>query len=484
MKLEILKNLDSLGPTPSLKILKKENYRSLTGSIISIIINVLIIVFFIFSFIDYFSFANPTIVYWKDNKQERNITVNLYDKLFMFQIRNSITNEVIKDENIELKAILILQSAKTENIKNIALEPCKLGDNINMKHKDSLEKITKSKNVSIDEFLCFKKEDINITLYNDFQKNEVFLTILVNSYNGLIFPNEIYIKYYIEIDSINHFDRNQPFSPNYIYGETLNFDYSTLITKLIEIDYVEYETDNGLFFPTKKIYEGIDIKNEFDKFLTHYYDYFGNIFLNGFSSMGWINIRIHEKSYERYKRTYPRIQSLIAESISTIQLFYMVYFCFADYYYNIGMCVEIMKNILDKKNKNIINENKKINLTFDKDIHNKNQLETIDKNDIQRTYLPIDNNSIHTKNNIKKNELEESENRFFNNNRNKAKELNKELGIRLKDLNTINFLDYLFFCCTKKRKLIKKCQKIIDQESSIDNIIYKLLKLENHYMDT
>ena len=38
MKLEILKNLDSLGPTPSLKILKKENYKSLTGSIISIII--------------------------------------------------------------------------------------------------------------------------------------------------------------------------------------------------------------------------------------------------------------------------------------------------------------------------------------------------------------------------------------------------------------------------------------------------------------
>ena len=67
--------------------------------------------------------------------------------------------------------------------------------------------------------------------------------------------------------------------------------------------------------------------------------------------MGWINIRINEKSYERYKRTYPRIQSLIAESTSTIQLFFMVYFCFADYYYNIGMCVEIMKNILDKKNK-------------------------------------------------------------------------------------------------------------------------------------
>ena len=40
-----------------------------------------------------------------------------------------------------------------------------------MKYKDSLEKIKKSKNVSIDDFLCFKKEDINIALYNDFKKN-------------------------------------------------------------------------------------------------------------------------------------------------------------------------------------------------------------------------------------------------------------------------------------------------------------------------
>ena len=121
---------------------------------------------------------------------------------------------------------------------------------------------------------------------------EVYISIIIYSFNEFIFPNEIYIKYYIGIDSINHFDRNQPFSPNYIYGETLNFDYSMLISKLIEIDYVEYETDNGLFFPTKKIYEGIDIKNEFDKFLSNYYNYSELIKFRGFSSMGWIAIRI------------------------------------------------------------------------------------------------------------------------------------------------------------------------------------------------
>jgi len=490
MKFHKLINLDIIDPTPSLKIFKKDNYKSFTGSILSIIINILIIAIFIISFIDFFKFRNPTIVYWKDNTQEKKITINLNDKLFLFQITNSMTNKVIKGEDIELKAFLTYQIQNTSFQKEITLEQCKLGDNINMKHKNSIEKIKLSKNISIDDFLCFKKEDINITLYNDQKMGEVFITIIVNSYNEFIFPNEIYIKYYIGIDSINHFDRNQPFSPNYIYGETLNFDYSMLITKLIEIDYVEYETDNSLFLPTKKIYEGIDIKNEFDKFLSNYYNYFENFNLNGFSAIGWIVIRINEKSYERYKRTYPRLQSLVAESISTIQLFFMVYYFFGNYYYNIGMNIEIMKNIIDKKNKNIFDiknkkiNNENINYTIDKESQNKNLEENIYIETIQKTNIVNNEINSQIKNITEQNIMEQSENRNFNNNINKTKELNIDLGIRLEDINKINFWDYLFCCCTKKRELIKKCNKIIEQEASIENIIYKILKLEKLYMNT
>ena len=418
--MKFLINLDTIGPTPSLKIFKKDNYKSFTGSILSIIIYILIIVYFIISFINFFKFSNPTIVYWKDNTQEKNITINLYEKLFLFQITNSKTNKVIKDEDIVLKAFLTYQSKNTSFQKEIALEQCKLGDNINMKHKNSLEKIKLSKNASIDDFLCFKKEDINITLYNDQKMGEVYISIIIYSFNEFIFPNEIYIKYYIGIDSINHFDRNQPFSPNYIYGETLNFDYSMLISKLIEIDYVEYETDNGLFFPTKKIYEGIDIKNEFDKFLSNYYNYSELIKFRGFSSMGWIAIRINEKSYERYKRTYPRLQSLVADSISSIQLFFMIYYFLGNYYYHIGMNIEIMKNILDKKNKNIldiknktiINENN--NLPSEKESQYKNLNENFYNENIQKSNIFYNGINSQEKNIIEQNISGQSENRNFN----------------------------------------------------------------------
>ena len=56
----------------------------------------------------------------------------------------------------------------------------------------------------------------------------------------------------------------------------------------------------------------------------------------------------------------------------------------------------------------------------------------------------------------------------------------------LEKMNKINFCNFLFYdfsCCflkeNKKNKIIEKCKELIDEESSIDNIIYKMLKLEN-----
>jgi hypothetical protein len=37
----------------------------------------------------------------------------------------------------------------------------------------------------------------------------------------------------------------------------------------------------------------------------------------------------------------------------------------------------------------------------------------------------------------------------------------------------------LFSKENKKNKIIEKCKELIDKESSINNIIYKMLKLEN-----
>ena len=54
---------------------------------------------------------------------------------------------------------------------------------------------------------------------------------------------------------------------------------------------------------------------------------------------------------------------------------------------------------------------------------------------------------------------------------------------KMNKINFWNFLIYDFSCCflkeNKKNKIIEKCKELIDKESSIDTIIYKMLKLEN-----
>ena len=78
--------------------------------------------------------------------------------------------------------------------------------------------------------------------------------------------------------------------------------------------------------------------------------------------------------------------------------------------------------------------------------------------------------------------------RLIAQNINKGKIINKENNhaILLEKMNKINFCNFLLYefscCCQKKskiNKIIEKCNELIDKESSFDNIIYKMLKIDN-----
>ena len=103
---------------------------------------------------------------------------------------------------------------------------------------------------------------------------ESFLIIKVNAFeNFTLSPNDIYLRYVIESDSIDHFDKNQPLKPNYIFGETFSFDETTLISSVINLNYIEYQTDNGIFFSSNIIHEGVDFFNQNDRIMVNYYNF-------------------------------------------------------------------------------------------------------------------------------------------------------------------------------------------------------------------
>ena len=135
---------------------------------------------------------------------------------------------------------------------------------------------------------------------------------------------------------------------------------------------------------------------------------------------------------------------------------------------------------LEKENKEN-KENKKVEL-IKVDNNNKNY----NKNIIFENIIP--KKKIILPKIINSRVIIQSSNRLITQNINKGKIINKtnNHNMLLEKMNKINFCNFLLYdfscCCQKKskiNKIIEKCNELIDKEASFDNIIYKMLKIDN-----
>ena len=532
MNSKSIKNLilqcDLLGPTPSLTIFKDNRYKSLKSAIMSIIGIIAIIAFSVYSIYDFFMFNNPSIIYFKDNTQAKKMTVNLNDILFMFRLNED-------DSKIKFGGQLNYKDGKN---KQIRFEKCGLGKNIDNKHKELITKFENSSEQNHRNYYCISKNDSNITISNDKLEGENYIMIAIfgpNSSNSSpsFSYNGKYISYVIQSDSINHFDRNNPLRKDYVIGNTEVLTDSEIIYPVIFLNYIEYETDNGVFFSSNKIYKGIEFSNQQDKLPKNYVNslknyvnlipndvnkslrslgfndsnkcieniiyqnpciiYFPNRneseSRNGIDVIGIMFLRINGQFLERYKRIYPKLQSLIADIISTIQLILLIYEFLTNNLYSNKIRVEIIKSIL----KDYDDGKMKINLEKDNKENNKAKLIKVVNNNKSNKENIIIENIIQKKkiilpkiNNSRVNI--QSSNRLITQNIDNGKIINKKNNhdMLLEKMNKINFCNLLLYdfscCCQKKskiNKIIEKCNELIDKEASFDNIIYKMLKIDN-----
>ena len=536
MNSKSIKNLilqcDLLGPTPSLTIFKDNRYKSLKSAIISIIGIIGIIAFSVYSIYDFFMFNNPSIIYFKDNTQAKKMTVNLNDILFMFRLNED-------DSKIKFGGQLNYKDGKN---KQIRFEKCGLGKNIDNKHKELITKFENASEENHRNYYCISKNDSNITISNDKLEGENYIMIAIfgpNSSNSSpsFSYNGKYISYVIQSDSINHFDRNNPLKKDYVIGNTEVLTDSEIIYPVIFLNYIEYETDNGAFFSNNKIYKGIEFSNQQDKLPKNYVNslknyvnlipndvnkslrslgfndsnkcieniiyqnpciiYFpnrnesesGSESRNGIDVIGIMFLRINGQFLERYKRIYPKLQSLIADIISTIQLILLIYECLTNNLYSNKIRVEIIKSIL----KDYDDGKMKINLEKDNKENNKVKLIKVVNNNKSNKENIIIENIIPKKKiilpkitNLRVNI--QSSNRLITQNIDNGKIINKKnnhdmLLEKMNKINFCNFLLYDFSCCCQKKskinKIIEKCNELIDKEASFDNIIYKMLKIDN-----
>ena len=79
---------DLIGSTPQLYIFNDERYKTKFSLIISIIIILFSILFTVYSFVEYFKYDNPSVVYSKDNDEntERIIYINFLYYRYSFNV--------------------------------------------------------------------------------------------------------------------------------------------------------------------------------------------------------------------------------------------------------------------------------------------------------------------------------------------------------------------------------------------------------------
>ena len=187
--------------------------------------------------------------------------------------------------------------------------------------------------------------------------------------------------------------------------------------------------------------------------------------------IGTITFQISKSNFDSYRRSYQRLQSLLAEIMSVVSLALEIVRLISYILFNKKISKDIIKELLNKSdNDKLYQSSRNINNTLKKSTHfserSNIKLKTIEN--------PIDNSDY----------LEEKKDKLkYTNNHPKIKKNNK-LDIYNRTLKDINYYDFIksYFCFkNNKTELINLCHKIITEDMCIERILERLYNSENLY---
>ena len=232
--------------------------------------------------------------------------------------------------------------------------------------------------------------------------------------------------------------------------------------------YLKYESDEGFIFQDSRILYGMSFSDitsyrnkQNNKDLTKNFEEIKD------SMIGTIEFEINKSNFDNYKRSYQKLQSLLAEITSVINLLLEVGRQISNILGDKKMSLSIIDYLVNKNTLNTKNRKNKIIL-----IKNKNN-----ESSIRKVESEIFDNTNDLNNSTKNNEVK------LNQNNNK---IAKNINIDKKDgknatLKEINFLHILksFLCFKdKKSQFINFCYNIIIQDISIERMLERFYNIE------
>jgi len=337
-----LKNIlyfcDILGLEPKLRIFDNNIYKSSFSSILSIIVIFLAATFTVYSLIVYFNYVNPSIVYSKDNEKSTNRTIQIREALFLFGLYENTQFSVIDKNNAFIEANYTVGYINgTSNVTKLILENCEYGKNIDEKYKDSL------KNYNINEYYCFSNEQGDLPMFYipDVGRSTIKLNIRLGE-NSKYTTNDVIFYILNGNDVIDHTSKNNPISNNYFSSTYTSFGSNKFNVINYYLQFIKYESDDGILFPDSKIFNA----KAFSQMTIMETNYIEAMDKN---EIGTIFISFIEINFDSYKRVYPRIQSLLAEFTSVINILMVIGQIISKIILNKKMSKDIIKYIKKEK---------------------------------------------------------------------------------------------------------------------------------------
>ena len=447
---------DIIGPNPKLYIFNKERYQSIFSLIISLLILILAIVFILYSIINYIKNDRPSVIYSKNNDEIEGRKILLKNTLLMFQFIDFGTLKKFNDSivSFEGKYEAIYDNATTEKFA-LDVQNCKLGKNLNSKYENMFKEKLKilsfdyqQKDKNIEDFYCINSENENINLfyYPNIGSNSINLDIIFKEQN-LYKPEDISIMMIYGNNLINHDDKESPISEGLSYQFIQGFNSEEESEINFVFQYLKYETDDGLFLDSLKSLNGMSFLNM---------NYFKNKRYNegNFSKIGSIKIEFNKSNYDYYRRTYKKLQALLAEIMSIVSLVFEIGSQIVSFLNEKKMSIDIIRILFNVENKNKKNKFSKIHAS-------------------ERVKLNIEKTNNSFQLSEKKFNLDVTTENLNENYEDKKEKI-------LKKINIFNIIKS-FFCNGYKDKLITLCHDIIKKDMCIETILERLYNLNRIY---
>ena len=325
-----LESVDYLSPEPCLYVKSKKRYITISGIVCSILLSFIVLGVFLYYFVNFVKGGGMTIIYSKEEVME-NFKMDLNKKLLAFNFVN-LGKGFVSPRIASIVPVLWEYKGNVNKVTELAIEEC-----IPNKHFDKSKYQNIIENLNISDFQCLSSNDVDIAL--KFNRSEwsgsyiiLYLRTCTNTTenNNHCYPQEeienfmkngsYYFAYLMESIKVNHYNNSNPIILS-SYFQQIKLSYSARFDVNVYYSPLEYKTDKGWLIESMKKEKAFKFEESLStqtvRGLNENYYY-----TNTFSKF---QIGLNYSSKEKYTRTYPKFQSVIANIGGLIQFVFQFF---------------------------------------------------------------------------------------------------------------------------------------------------------------